>query len=156
MSNIVSGTPTKPQVVWWQGNLFTIKGRREETGGSLGLADVAFNAGMATPLHVHHREDEAFFILDGQIRFRRGDAEFTSGPGEFVFGPREVPHCFKVLDGGARALILMTPAGLEQMFVEGGVPAHEGMVAPVMEYDMEKVTALAVKYGWDVLGPPMA
>ena len=156
LSNIVSGTLTKPQVVWWQGNLFTIKGRSVETGGSLGLADVAFNAGMATPLHVHHREDEAFYILDGQIRFRRGDAEFTSGPGEFVFGPREVPHCFKVLDGGARALILMTPAGLEEMFVEGGVPAHEGMVAPAMEYDMERVTALAVKYGWDVLGPPMA
>jgi hypothetical protein len=102
------------------------------------------------------RLDEAFYILDGQIRFRRGDAEFTSGPGEFVFGPREVPHCFKVLDGGARALILMTPAGLEEMFVEGGVPAHEGMVAPAMEYDMERVTALAVKYGWNVLGPPMA
>jgi len=45
---------------------------------------------------------------------------------------------------------------MEEMFVEGGVPAHEGMVRPAMGYDMEKVTALAVKYGWDVLGPPMA
>ena len=50
----------------------------------------------------------------------------------------------------------MTPAGLEEMFVEGGVPAHEGMVRPAMEYEMEKVTALAVRYGWDVPGPPLA
>ena len=156
MSSIVPGARVKPQTVWSQGNLFTIKGRSAETGGALGLAEVHFNAGMATPLHVHHREDEAFYILDGEIRFRRGDDEFTGGPGDFVFGPREVPHCFKVLDGGARALVLITPAGMEEMFVEGGVPAHEGMVRPAMGYDMEKVTALAVKYGWDVLGPPMA
>lgn len=96
------------------------------------------------------------YILDGEIRLRRGDDEFTAGPGEFVFGPREVPRCFKVLDGGARALVLLTPAGLEEMFVEGGVPAHEGMVPPAMGYDMQRVTALAVKYGWDVLGPPIA
>jgi hypothetical protein len=71
-------------------------------------------------------------------------------------GRDQQPHCFKVLDGGARALVLMTPAGLEEMFVEGGMPAHEGLVPPAMAYDMERVTALAVKYGWDVLGPPMA
>lgn len=156
MTSIVPAARVKPQAVWWQGNLFTIKGRSQETGGSLGLAEAVFSAGMATPLHVHHREDEAFYILDGEIRFRRGDDEFTRGPGEFVFGPREVPHCFKVLDGGARVLVLMTPGGMEEMFVEGGVPAHEGMLAPAVGYDMEKVTALAVKYGWDVLGPPMA
>ena len=156
MSSAVPSARPKPQPVWWQGNLFTIKGRSAETGGALGLAEVSFAAGMATPLHVHHREDEAFYVLDGEIRFRRGDDEFTARPGEFVFGPREVAHCFKVLDGGARALVLMTPAGLEEMFVEGGAPAHEGMAPPAMAYDMERVTALAVKYGWDVLGPPMA
>jgi mannose-6-phosphate isomerase-like protein (cupin superfamily) len=72
------------------------------------------------PLHLHHHEDEAFYILDGQIRFRRGDEVFTAKPGEFVFGPREVPHCYKVLDGGARALVLITPAGLEHMSLTQG------------------------------------
>jgi hypothetical protein len=111
---------------------------------------------MATPLHVHHREDEAFYILDGQMRFRRGDEEFTAAPGDFVFGPREVPHSFKVLDGGARVLVLITPAGLEHMFIEGGVPVGDAGEPPPQHYDMERVLALARKYGWDVIGPPMA
>lgn len=149
---------TRPEhdVVWWQGNLFKIKGRKEDTGGALGLAEAKLWPGMATPLHVHHREDEAFYVLDGQIRFRRGDEEFTAEPGDFVFGPREVPHCFKVLDGGARMLVLLTPGGMEHMFVEGGIPARDAAEPPPHEYDMERVLGLARKYGWDVVGPPMA
>jgi quercetin dioxygenase-like cupin family protein len=112
--------PTATESIWWQGALFTIKGRRETTGGALGLIEADFWAGMGTPLHLHHHEDEAFYILDGQIRFRRGDEVFTAKPGEFVFGPREVPHCYKVLDGGARALVLITPAGLEHMSLTQG------------------------------------
>jgi mannose-6-phosphate isomerase-like protein (cupin superfamily) len=143
-------------VVWWQGNLFTIKGRGEQTGGALGLAEAKLWPGMATPLHVHHREDEAFYILEGQIRFRRGEEEFSAGPGDFVFGPREVPHSFRVLDGGARMLVLVTPAGLEHMFIEGGTPVRHADEPPPQHYDMERIHALAEKYGWDVIGPPMA
>ena len=76
--------PMTAESVWWQGALFTIKGRRETTGGTLGLIEVDFWDGMGTPLHLHHQEDEGFYILDGQIRFRRGDEVFTAGPGEFV------------------------------------------------------------------------
>lgn len=152
------GTITRPEhdVVWWQGNHFTIKGRADHTGGALGLAEARMWPGMATPLHVHHREDEAFYILDGQVRFRLGVEEFTAEPGDFVFGPREVPHCFKVLDIGARMLVLLTPAGMEHMFVEGGIPVCDSSEPPPQDYDMERVVALARKYGWDVIGPPMA
>jgi quercetin dioxygenase-like cupin family protein len=147
--------PATEEAVWWQGALFTIKGRRETTGGALGLVEANFWAGMATPLHIHHREDEAFYVLDGEIRFRRGDEDFVAGPGAFVFGPREVPHAFKVLDGGARALVLMTPAGFEHMFLEGGVPVGDPAVSPGREYDMEQVVELARRYGFDVVGPPL-
>ena len=152
------GTVTRPKqhAVWWQGNLFRIKGNGEDTGGALGLAEAKMWPGMATPLHVHHREDEAFYILDGQMRFRRGDEEFTAEPGDFVFGPREVPHSFKVLEGGARVLVLITPAGLEQMFVEGGVSVADSTERPPEKYDMARILALATKYGWDIIGPPIA
>jgi quercetin dioxygenase-like cupin family protein len=155
MGTTVRGTPTEEDAVWWQGNLFRIKAFAAKTAGALGLAEARFWPGMATPLHVHHREDEAFYVLDGQIRFRCGDEEFTASPGDFVFGPREVPHSFKVLGSGARALVLMTPAGLEQMFLEGGVPVTDPGTPPALEYDMEQVGALARKYGWDVVGPPL-
>jgi quercetin dioxygenase-like cupin family protein len=141
--------------VWWQGALFRVKGRREETGGTLGLVEANFWGGMGTPLHVHHREDEAFYVIDGEIRFKLGDEELTAGPGSFVFGPREIPHCFKVAEGGARALVLMSPAGLEHMFLEGGEPVHDPSQAPPREYDVEHVKALARKYGFDVVGPPL-
>jgi quercetin dioxygenase-like cupin family protein len=151
------GTPgvARPDAVWWQGALFTIKGRRAETSGAIGLVEANFWEGMGTPLHVHHREDEAFYVLDGRIRFRLGEEDFVAGPGDFVFGPRERPHCFKVLEGGASALVLMTPAGLEHMFVEGGVPAVDPARPPSREYDIEQVKELARKYGFDVVGPPI-
>ena len=106
--------------VWWQGALFRLVGRRETTGGAIGVVDAEFWEGMATPLHTHTGEDEAFFVLSGRIRFRRGDEDMVIGPGELFFGPRGIPHCFKVLQGGARALVLLTPGGFEEMFAQGG------------------------------------
>lgn len=153
MSTAVDHGQAQRDAVWWQGALFNIKARSERTGGALGLVEANLYAGMATPLHVHHREDEAFYILDGEIRFRLGDDEFTAGPNELVFGPREIAHCFKVLEPGARALVLITPAGLEHMFIEGGVPVTD--VPPPVEYDLEHVKALARKYGFDIVGPPL-
>ena len=147
--------PTATESVWWQGALFTIKGRHETTGGALGLVEADFWAGMGTPLHLHNNEDEAFYILDGQIRFRRGDEVFTAGPGAFVLGPRKVPHCFKVLDGGARALVLMTPAGLEHMFLDGGLPVVDPTKPPSRNYDLDRVKELARRYGFDIVGPPL-
>jgi quercetin dioxygenase-like cupin family protein len=151
------GQPTQPDqpTVWWQGALVTLKAHHGSTGGALGLVEARFPAGFGPPLHVHHREDEALYVLDGRLRCRRGDTEFTAGPGELVFGPRELPHTFKAGPGGARALVLMTPAGLEQMFQEGGAPALDPTTPPVEGYDIETVTRLAAKYGFDVIGPPL-
>jgi mannose-6-phosphate isomerase-like protein (cupin superfamily) len=148
-------TPSAPSMIWWQGALMTLKAHRGSTGGALGLVEARFPADYGPPLHVHHREDEALYVLDGELRCRNGDQEFTAGPGQLVFGPRELPHTFKAGPGGARALVLMLPAGLEQMFQEGGVPALDPTTPPVEDYDIETVTRLAAKYGFDVVGPPL-
>jgi mannose-6-phosphate isomerase-like protein (cupin superfamily) len=155
LENRNTGPNVAPDEVWWQGALFRIKARSERTGGALGLVEANFYGGMGTPLHVHHAEDEAFYIIDGEIRFKQGDEDFVAGAGELVFGPREIPHCFKVLDGGAKALVLMTPGGLEQMFIEGGVAVTDPTTPPEREYDLERVRALSRKYGFDVVGPPL-
>ena len=149
-------TASEPSMVWWQGALMTLKAHRGSTGGALGLVEARFPAGFGPPLHVHHREDEALYVLDGQLRCRRGDTEFTAGPGELIFGPRELPHTFKAGPGGARALVLMTPAGLEQMFQEGGVPALDPTTPPVEDYDVQQLTELAAKNGYDDIGPPLS
>jgi quercetin dioxygenase-like cupin family protein len=154
-AELVTAGISRPNDVWWQGALFRLRGRRETTGGVMGVVEANFWAGMGTPLHIHHREDEAFYVLDGAIRFRLAEDEFTATSGDFVFGPREVAHCFKVLEPGARALVLITPAGLEQMFVEGGIPVSDPTDPPSREYDLEDVRRLALKYGFDVIGPPL-
>jgi quercetin dioxygenase-like cupin family protein len=146
---------SEPSMFWWQGVLMTLKAHRGSTGGAFGLIEARFPANFGPPLHVHHHEDEAFYVLDGELRCRQGDSEFTAGPGELVFGPRELPHAFKAGPDGARALVLLTPAGLEQMFQEGGVPAHDPTTPPVEDYDVQQVVELSAKYGMDVTGPPL-
>jgi quercetin dioxygenase-like cupin family protein len=146
-----AGQPT----VWWQGARMTIRAHGDGTGGALGLVEARFPAGFGPPLHVHHREDEALYVLEGRLRCRAGDRELTAGPGQLVFGPREVPHAFQAGPEGARALVLMLPAGLEQMFLDGGVPATDPDVPPVEDYDLEQVAVLAARYGFDIVGPPL-
>jgi mannose-6-phosphate isomerase-like protein (cupin superfamily) len=125
------------------------------SGGALGLVEGSFYEGFGPPLHVHHREDEAFYVLEGEIRFRQADDEFVAGPGTWVWGPREVPHAFKVQPGGARALVFIVPAGLERMFEEGGVPARESAEPPTDEYDPAAAVALAERFGFEVVGPQL-
>jgi quercetin dioxygenase-like cupin family protein len=134
----------------------TIKARAEGTGGALGVVEASFYEGFGPPLHVHHREDEALHVLEGEIRFRQGDDEFVAGPGSFVWCPREVPHAFKVQSERARALVIVTPGGFERMFEEGGVPVRDSAEPPVQAYDPEAARALADRFGFEVVGPQLA
>src|SRR5262245_59758476 len=77
---------------WFQPNRLTIKASAEVTGGAYGLVESWIRAGSSPPLHVHHREDEAFYVLEGRVRFRCADRDVVGGPGSFVFLPRGVPH----------------------------------------------------------------
>ena len=141
---------------WWQGSLMKIKARAEETGGALGLVEGSFYQGFGPPLHVHSREDEAFYVLEGRIRFRQGDDEFVAGPGAWIWGPRGTAHAFKVESEKARALVIVTPGGFERMFEDGGISAGQSADPPVQEYDPQAAAALAERFGFEVVGPQLA
>jgi quercetin dioxygenase-like cupin family protein len=155
MNCAAASTSAQQDAFWWQGSLMTIKARAEDTGGALGLVEGSFYEGFGPPLHVHSREDEALYVLEGQIRFRQGDDEFVAGPGAWVWGPRGVPHAFKVESESARALVLVTPGGFEGMFEEGGVAAAESAAPPDQAYDPEAAIAISKKFGFDVVGPQL-
>jgi quercetin dioxygenase-like cupin family protein len=126
MRSTTSNVSPRQDTYWWQGSLMEINARAEDTGSALGVLEGHFfEEGYGPPLHVHSREDEAMYVLEGQIRFRVGDDEFVAGPGTWVWQPRGVPHTFRVESEGARALVIFTPGGLERMLEEGGVPAGE-------------------------------
>ena len=77
---------------WWGGvSLATIKATGKETGGHYTLVEVLGAEGEEVSLHVHHREDEAFWILEGELTFQVGEETIKASPGSFLFGPRDVP-----------------------------------------------------------------
>jgi quercetin dioxygenase-like cupin family protein len=106
--------------------------------------------GFASPYHTHHLEDEAFYVLEGEIAFVCDGQWIQAGPGAYVFGPREIPHGFKVAGAApARMLLLCAPAGFERFVLEMG----EDLTSPPAPPDMSKLTTLAAKYKIDILGP---
>jgi quercetin dioxygenase-like cupin family protein len=155
-SSAQAETNARDDAYWWQGALMQIKARAEDTGGALGLVEGSFHRDFGPPLHVHSREDEAMYVLEGEIRFRQGEEEFIAGPGTWVWHPRGVAHAFKVETKRARALVLVTPGGFERMFEEGGVPASESAEAPQLDYDPEAAVAISKRFGFEIVGPQLA
>jgi mannose-6-phosphate isomerase-like protein (cupin superfamily) len=149
--------PGEGQVIWFLRNRMTIKATARSTGGAYGLVESLIAPGFSPPLHVHHREDEAFWVLEGAVSMRCGDRTFRAGPGAFVFLPRNVPHTFVVEgDVPARMLTLLTPGGGEGVFIEGGRRAEGDGLPPAAPPDIEALKRVSERYGAEIVGPPMA
>src|SRR5918995_6035775 len=151
--------PGEGEALWWIGMLATIKATAEQTGGQYTLVEILAPEGFASPLHVHHFEDEAFYILEGEMTFYVGDQTIKAQPGSFLFGPKDVPHAFNVDRGPARLLFVLSPAGLEGLIREMGEPARSLSIPPQPdeppdEAEMEQMMAIAARYGAEILGPP--
>jgi len=126
----------------------------ETTNGAFGLIEhCMMPPGFASPYHTHHLEDEAFYVLEGDVAFVSNGKWLEGGPGTYVFGPREIPHGFKVAGNApARMLILCAPSGFEQFVLEMSEPATDPIMPPIAP-DMTKLIALAAKYHIDIHGP---
>jgi quercetin dioxygenase-like cupin family protein len=137
---------------WSLGELLTLYATAEQTGGAFSLMEERLPRGAEPPPHVHRREDEAFFLLDGELTVRVGDESFVARPGSFVFCPRDVPHLLSVGSEEVRMLTLCTPGGVEQLFVELGEPARSRTLpADDGDPDVDRVVTLAAHYGAEVL-----
>jgi quercetin dioxygenase-like cupin family protein len=141
---------------WFQPNRMRIKATADDTGGAYGLVESWIRAGSSPPLHVHHREDEAFFVLEGRVRFHAAGRDIVAGPGSFVFLPRDVPHTFIVEgDEDAHMLTLLSPGGGERFFLEGGRTPEGPGLPPPGPPDVAKLRELGPRYGNEILGPPL-
>ncbi len=128
-----------------------MRSTRETTNGAFGLMEHwAMPPGFASPYHTHHLEDEAFYVLEGQVAFVCDGKWLQAGPGTYVFGPREIPHGFKIKGNTpARMLLLCAPGGFEGFVVEQAMSITEPPSPP----DMAKLIALAQKYHIEIHGP---
>ncbi|HEX8099376.1 MAG TPA: cupin domain-containing protein [Actinomycetota bacterium] len=128
----------------------TFKAKADTTNGSFTALENVIAPNQGPPLHVHAREDEMYYVLDGEVRFKAADQYFDATAGSFMFIPRGTAHCFQnVGKRPARMLVMFTPAGMERFF--------EGIAAlPPGEVDPETYRRVAETAGMEVVGPPMS
>jgi mannose-6-phosphate isomerase-like protein (cupin superfamily) len=138
---------------WWFAALAEIKVTAQETGGLLSIIEITEPPNAAGPLHVHHREDESFWILEGDVTIQVGDTTIEATAGDFAFGPRGIPHRYTVGGAGCRMLFIMTPGGFENLVRDMSVPAQTRTLPPVSdkEPDWEHVAAVGKAKGCELL-----
>jgi len=139
------------------GDVYRLLATGDQTGGAFTLAEIRVTPDNGPPPHIHHREDEAFFVIAGEITFQLGDRQVRCVPGTFVQGPRGIPHAFKNTGKlPARMLVYVTPPGFENFLKEFAtpLPSFDAPPLPVTSKDIEKLLAVAPQYGIEILPPP--
>jgi quercetin dioxygenase-like cupin family protein len=142
------------EAIWFTGTLGTIKASGALTGNVLSLVEFLHPPGFSTPLHIHHAEDEAFYILEGAIRGILDGKPWYAGKGAFVWLPRGSTHGYTVVgDAPVRTLVITVPSGFDRFVAEAGDPAPERTLPPPSAPDIPKLLAAATRHGQEVLGP---
>jgi quercetin dioxygenase-like cupin family protein len=134
------------------GDVLTFKLTSADTGGRFVLAEGHFAPGGGPPPHLHTREDELFYILDGEVEFFVDDTRVPSRPGMAVWAPRDVVHTFKnVGPRPARSLVVALPCNFENFYRDCGEPFTLGSPLPApTPQSIEKLLATAPKYGLSI------
>ncbi len=138
------------------GDIYRLLATGEETGGKYASVEVIVPPGGGPPPHRHSREEESFYVLAGVVTFQLEGERIEAEAGTFLNMPIGSLHAFKNETGQpARMIITVAPAGFEQMFLEAGrTLADDVEVAPhPTAEDIEKLLAVAPKYGVDILAP---
>lgn len=138
------------------GDVYRFLATGEETNGKYAMWEAWVPPGGGPPPHIHEREEEAFYVLEGEITFHIGDERVVATQGMFANMPVGKAHAFKnESDHPARMLISVSPAGLEKMFMEVGVLLAPGTTAalPPTHEEIERLLAVAPNYGVEILLP---
>ena len=130
------------------GGPLSFKVRGEQTNGALTAFENVIPPGQGPPLHTHKGEDESWYVIEGELRFKLADGVHRAPPGSFVFVPRGTPHCFQnIADSPARILVMFTPAGMERFF-----DRFAALSAP----DPDAFAQIGGPLGMEVVGPPLS
>ncbi len=163
MSEVTTGAfttlpPGEGQAVWFLDTLMTVKVGAAQTAGAYMVVECLLAPGFGPPPHIHHQDDEAFYVLEGELSGFCGERTWRGGPGTFVLLPRGIPHGFRVEgDTPARVLQLGNGSGFERFIVEAGAPAPAPTLPPPPGSDaIARMLATAPKYGIEILPPPAA
>ncbi|HVK08435.1 MAG TPA: cupin domain-containing protein [Gemmataceae bacterium] len=151
--------PGEGRVVAVVGDVYRFLATGGETDGKYALWEAVVPPGGGPPPHTHSREEEGFYVLEGEITFTVNGERVVAGPGTFANMPVGSLHSFKnESDRTARMLISVAPAGLEEMFFEVGTPLPPGSTTafPPTPEEIERLLAAAPRYGIEIRLPPPA
>ena len=147
--------PSEGQMLWVVGELLTFKIGGQDADGAFVLAEEVTPPQGGPPPHLHTREDETFCVLEGELEFVVGERTLSASAGSVVYAPRGVLHGLRnVGTGHSRMIVIITPAGLEKFFEEVGEPVTDPSSPPEGPPDIERLVAVARKYGMEIPPPP--
>jgi len=138
------------------GDVHRVLASGRQTGDVYTLHEIRASPNNGPPPHIHPREDECFFVLEGEGEFQIGDEKITARAGTFIQGPRGIAHSFKNnTQLPARILVFITPAGFENFVSEFAQPlaSFESPAIPASKDEIDKLLAAAPKYGIQILPP---
>ena len=147
----------RPQPLWFIDNLVHVHIDGDASGGSFALLEMCGPRGDMPPLHVHERDDETFYVIDGELSLFVGGQQLILGAGQAALAPRAVPHSYRVESEEARWLLITTPAGLDSFVRDVAEPAPgEELPAAGRPQDPALLAQADAKVGIEILGPPGA
>lgn len=159
MNDIKSAQPSDSQLVtrepgvgdghWLLGDLIVNKLTGRQTGGKLAVLHCTIQPGSGSPPHIHGREDETFYILSGTFDLRAGDRTIRAEAGAFLHIPKGTVHNYvNVGSTPGEFIVMLSPAGFEEMFAELGIPATDHTTPPAFDMGktIERLIAAAPKY----------
>jgi quercetin dioxygenase-like cupin family protein len=142
---------------WWGDGLAVIKTTAADTGGQMTILEITEPPDQEAPLHVHHTEDEGFWILDGSATFEVGDQTIEARAGDYLLGPRDIPHRYTTGPDGCRMLFIFTPGGFEDVLRAVSRPAESRTLPPAVDgtplsdEDMQRMQAAIQAHGCELL-----
>ena len=146
--------PGDGESVWSIGGRFTRKVGGDDTADRLAILEAVVTRTSEPRLHIHHREDEAFYVLDGQLSFHVGETVLTAVAGSLAFAPMGIPHTFTVDIEPSRVLVITGPAGFERFVFELGVPAtSDEPPASLAPPPAAVILPVAERHGIEIVGP---
>lgn len=153
-SKIIHVPPGGGHSFWVFGDVDIIKTDTKDTNGEMTFVETIVPPHSGPPLHIHTRESESIYVLDGLIRVIANGLDFHLEPGGFVHMPKNSIHRFEnAHHDESRILLILLPSGIEGYFTELGTPKVEGVPSPGPKAKIEKLPEVAKKYGVEIIGP---
>jgi mannose-6-phosphate isomerase-like protein (cupin superfamily) len=145
--------PNKGRHIAVAGDINTIVASKEDTGGTYSFIEAKVFPGGGPAPHIQTREHEGFYVIEGQITFKVDNQTIEAKPGTFVNVPPNVLHSFKnETNEVAKLIIILSPPGLEQLFVEVGLEVSDINIEPqpFTNEQKQKLPSILSKYGMEI------